>query len=46
MLRARTGVVAQMAMRNTLNRYWKSAEVAPVGIAGTKTFDARLFLVP
>ena len=22
-----------MAMRNTLNRYWKSAEVAPVGIA-------------
>ncbi len=22
-----------MAMRNTLDRYWKSAEVAPVGIA-------------
>jgi hypothetical protein len=27
------GVVAQMAMRNTLDKYWKSAEVAPVGIA-------------
>ena len=37
-----------MAMRNTLNRYWKSAEVAPVGIAlqVQVTDAAGLYVLP